>query len=229
MFSIAVVDDHPLLVEGIAALMVRKGGFSIAETGSCAADIEAIALRLQPDAMIVDLNMPGEVFGAIKRVVDAAPGVKIIVFTASTSADDAVRALDSGASAYVLKGSPAQEVIEAIASATRGEIYITPSFSTRVIGALQNRTRERREESARLTVREDQIVRLLLCGKQNREIAIALSLSEKTVKGYMSNLMQKLNARNRLEVVIAAQRLSLAPGTQTPAPQPAPVRDLVAS
>jgi two-component system nitrate/nitrite response regulator NarL len=207
--SIAVVDDHPLLMEGIAALLQRKGGFTLAATGSGTDHIASIAAQHGPDAMIVDLNMPGDAFQAISDTSKAFPETKIVVFTASTNADHAIRALDAGASGYILKGSPSDDLFEGIAAALRGEIYITPAFATKVIGALQSKAVQKKAaQSARLSVREDQIVRLLLCGKQNREIACALSLSEKTVKGYMTNLMHKLNARNRLEVVIAAQKLT---------------------
>ncbi|TCR68509.1 response regulator transcription factor [Bosea sp. BK604] len=209
--SIAVVDDHPLLMEGLAALMQRKPGFSLTAAGAAASDIYAITAKHRPDAMIVDLNMPGDAFQAIADAARAAPEMKIVVFTASTNTDHAIHALEAGAKAYVLKGSPADELIEAIETACRGEIYITACFAAKVISALQNKAQEKKAaQGAKLSVREDQIVRLLLCGKQNREIARALSLSEKTVKGYMTHLMQKLNARNRLEVVIAAQKLNPA-------------------
>lgn len=209
--TIAVVDDHPLLMEGIVSLMQRKPGFALASAGSQASDICAITVKYKPDAMVVDLNMPGDAFQAIADAARAAPNMKIVVFTASTSTDHAIQALEAGAKGYVLKGSSAEDLIEAIEATCRGEIYITPCFSSKVIGALQCKALEKKVvQSTRLSVREDQIVRLLLCGKQNREIASALSLSEKTVKGYMTHLMHKLNARNRLEVVIAAQRLHAA-------------------
>ncbi|QCI63125.1 response regulator [Phreatobacter stygius] len=206
--AIAVVDDHPLLREGIAALIHRRDGFSLAATGSSADDIRTIIATSRPDAMIVDLNMPGDAYQAIAEAAKAAPEMKIIVFTASTSTDHALKALDAGARGYVLKGSSADDLMEAIAAACRGEIFITPYFAAKVIGALQTRAVEKTaHQNNKFSVREDQIVKLLLCGKQNREIASALSLSEKTVKAYMTNLMLKLHARNRVEVVIAAQKL----------------------
>lgn len=209
--SIAVVDDHPLLMEGLAALMQRKAGFSLTAAGSAASDIYTITDRHRPDAMVVDLNMPGDAFQAIADAAKAAPEMKIIVFTASTNTDHAIKALEAGAKGYVLKGSSADDLIEAIEATCRGEIYITPCFAAKMIGALQSKALEKKAaQSTKLSVREDQIVKLLLCGKQNREIARALSLSEKTVKGYMTHLMHKLNARNRLEVVIAAQKLNPA-------------------
>jgi two-component system nitrate/nitrite response regulator NarL len=207
---IAIVDDHPLLMEGVAAVLGRKPGLNVVGTGCCAADIVPLATANQLDAIVVDLNMPGDTFLAIKELQAAFPRTRIVVFTASTNTDHAIRALDAGAGAYVLKGSPAADLAEAIDATGRGEIYITPAFAAKVISALQSKALEKRSaDAARLSVREEQIVRLLLCGKQNREIARELALSEKTVKGYMTNLMTKLHARNRLEVVIAAQRLQV--------------------
>lgn len=206
--SIAIVDDHPLLAEGIAAVLSRRQGFMVSEIGACASDIAGIVRRRACDVVIVDLNMPGDVFGAIGELREIAPGCRVVVFTASVDTEHAVTALGAGAAGYVLKGSSATELLEAIEAALRGEVYITPSFAAKVIGALNNKAAERQSvESTRLSVREEQIVRLLLCGKQNREIARSLDLSEKTVKSYMTNLMTKLRARNRLEVVIAAQKL----------------------
>lgn len=208
--AIAIVDDHPLLMEGVAAVLGRRPGLNVVGTGSSAADILRLATAHHLDALVVDLNMPGDTFQAIKELRAAFPRTRIVVFTASTNTDHAIRALDAGAGAYVLKGSPATDLAEAIEATGRSEIYITPAFATKVISALQSKALEKRSaEAARLSVREEQIVRLLLCGKQNREIARELALSEKTVKGYMTNLMTKLHVRNRLEVVIAAQRLQV--------------------
>lgn len=209
--SVAIVDDHPLLAEGLAMVLSRRPGFNVVTAGSSAPDIAEILRKDAPDILIVDLNMPGDVFAAIREARELAPHCKIVVFTASIDTDHAVKALGAGAAGYVLKGSTASELIEAIESAVRGEVHITPSFAAKVIGALNNKAAEKRAaESTKLSVREEQIVRLLLCGKQNREIARTLDLSEKTVKSYMTNLMTKLHARNRLEVVIAAQKLKPA-------------------
>ncbi|MGO4665283.1 LuxR C-terminal-related transcriptional regulator [Bosea sp. 2RAB26] len=206
--SVAIVDDHPLLMEGIGALLKRWGGFALTATGNIAEDIVSIVRTHRPGEMIVDLNMVGDVFQAIADALKIAAETNIIVFTASTSPDDAIRALDAGARGYVLKGSPGEDLFQALQAAQHGDVYVTPAFATKVIGALQDKAVERQKAiSNRLSVREEQIVKLLLLGKRNSEIARELSLSDKTIKGYMTNLMAKLNVRNRLEVVLAAQRL----------------------
>jgi DNA-binding NarL/FixJ family response regulator len=207
--SIALVDDHPLMIEGILGLLSRAQCFRVLSTGSTARDIIDISSRFHPDVIIVDLSMPGDVYAAIASSIKISPNTKIVAFTAATGVDSAIRALDAGANGYVLKGSSTQELIQAVESVRHGETYITQSFASQVIAGLQNVSlRRAAAEAVRFSIREDQIVRLLLRGKTNREIAVSLKISEKTVKNYMTILMQKLNARSRLEVVIAAHKRS---------------------
>jgi two-component system, NarL family, nitrate/nitrite response regulator NarL len=126
----------------------------------------------------------------------------------ATGVESAIRALDAGASGYVLKGSSTTELLTAIASVQSGETYITQNFANRVIAGLRDASLRRKAvEIVILSIREQQIVRLLMSGKTNKEIAIAIKISEKTVKHYITTLMQKLHVRNRVEVVIAAQKL----------------------
>lgn len=205
--TLAIVDDHPLLAEGLAAVLNRYAELDVVAIRHKATDVVAIVEQYAPDIILLDLNLPGDAFAALEDVRALSVATKLIVFTASTSTDHAVSALKAGAAGFVLKGSQASELMDAIGCVLRGDIFITPSFAAKVIGALQAKEAVRRAaDQAKLSVREEQIVRLLLSGKQNREIAASLKLSEKTVKGYMGNLMSKLNARNRLEVVIAAQK-----------------------
>jgi DNA-binding NarL/FixJ family response regulator len=207
--SVGLVDDHPLMIEGILALLSRAKGLQVLSTGSTARDIIDISMRFRPDVIIVDLSMPGDVYAAIATSIKVAPNTKIVAFTAATGVDSAIRALNAGANGYVLKGGSAKELIQAVESVRHGETYITQSFASQVIAGLRNASlRRAAAEAVRFSIREDQIVRLLLRGKTNREIAVSLKISDKTVKNYMTILMQKLHARNRLEVVIAAQKLT---------------------
>lgn len=206
---IAVVDDHPLLAAGIAVLFQRTPGFRLVATGARAADVVTIAQSKAVDVIIVDLNMPGDAFKAISEASYNMPDVKFVVFTASGNAEHAVRALEAGAKAFIQKGESADELLDAIERVMANEIYLSPQFAVKMIHLLHQKKRSEADgSSAKLSVRENQIVKLLLKGKQNREIAQVLSLSESTVKAYMSSLMQKMRARNRLEVAIAARKLT---------------------
>ena len=207
--SVALVDDHPLMIEAIHSLLSRTDGFDVVGTGTTAHDVVELCHRTHPQVAIVDLSMPGDVYSAMANAIKISPSTKIVAFTAATGVDSAIRALDAGASGYVLKGSSTMELIQAILAVHTGETYITHSFASRVIAGLRDASvRRRAAEAVILSIRERQIVRLLMSGKTNKEIAIAIKISEKTVKHYMTALMQKLQVRNRVEVVIAAQKYS---------------------
>ncbi|WP_395813293.1 response regulator [Devosia sp.] len=204
---VAFVDDHPILLEGMISLFNRSGRFEVVASGDKADAARQIAESHQPELMIMDLSMPGDVFGCIAEIVQRHSDIKIIVFTAFASVDSALRALDAGASGFVLKGSVASELFGAVEAVMNGDLYITHDYASQVLAGLRNKAkRDRQAQAMRLSVREKQIVGHLLQARTNREIAETLSLSEKTVKHYMTTLMSKLHARNRVEVVLAAQK-----------------------
>lgn len=204
--TVAFADDHPLVLEGIASIFRQKEGFAVLGLASNVDEALAVVEQTRPDVLTLDLGLPGDTFSAIRRVCEFWPATKVVVFTASELIDHAVKVLNAGARGYVLKGSTAEELAASLKAVSRGEIYINPSFAAKVITALQtgqSRAAEPRDATSQLSHREVQIIKMLQAGKRNREIAAALKLSEKTVKCYMTTLMQKLNARSRLEVVVA--------------------------
>lgn len=206
--DLALFDDHPVLLDGLATLLSDYSDFAVVGTGTSASDALSVSMSRKVDVAIVDLGMPGNVYEAIQSLRAKAPDTKILVFTASVAIDHAVRALEAGAHGYVLKGSTIDELTDAIRAVFKGETYLSQSFALKVISALRNTAaRKAALQALQLSLREEQVVRLLLRGKTNREIADSLNISEKTVKYYMSILMQKLHARNRIEVVLAAQKL----------------------
>ncbi|MBB3398863.1 MULTISPECIES: response regulator transcription factor [unclassified Rhizobium] len=202
---VAFVDDHPMLLEGIGAVFARHGRYDVVAKGSDAGAARAIVARNEPHLIFVDLSMPGDVYGAITDIA-AAGRTKVIVYTACNSVDLAVKSLDSGASAFILKESISNELFGAVDAVMKGEVFISPSLAGKVIFALKGRRRKEGAAGAKLSHREEQVVALLLKARSNKEIALSLSISEKTVKHYMANLMTKLNARNRVEVALAAQQ-----------------------
>jgi len=216
--QVACIDDHPILLEGLESILSESGKYKVVATGKSSEDAIHIAQKDQPEILILDLNMPGDAFQAIADIRKSSPVTRVLAFTASAGIDHAVRALDAGATGYVLKGSTDEELMQAMNIVLSGETFITPSFASKVIAALRDvSVRRSTARKINLSVREDQIVRLLLLGRTNKEIARQLNISEKTVKHYMSLLMQKLQARNRVEVVLAAQELGeyrAEPGAQ---------------
>jgi len=155
---------------------------------------------------VIDLNMPGDPFECIRQIRRGEQETKVVVFTASSGLRHAIDALQAGANGYVLKGSPLDSLKEAIDAVMIGETYISKGFATKVIAALASP----QSTGIKLSVREEQIVALLLDSRTNREIANHMNLSEKTIKNYMSLLMQKLNVRNRVGLVMAARTLPAA-------------------
>lgn len=207
VIRIGFVDDHPTLLRGIAALFSSDPGYDIVGTGSTADEAVALASRHAPDILTLDLSMPGDALAAIRAIVERGP-TKVIVFTAFANVDLALKALDAGAHAFVLKGRPSEDLHAAIDSVLAGQLFVSPDFSQKLMLAFRNRTKREKElQSARLSAREKQLVECLFEAKTNKEIARTLQLSEKTVKHYMTNLMNKLRVKNRLEVVLAAQAL----------------------
>jgi len=213
--SVALIDSHPITVEGLAHILASQGSFAVVATGECSRDALAIAERHRPELMILDLALPGNAIATISDITSHCPGTKIIVFTASTSLEHAVAALEAGARGYVAKSCPTVELVNAARAVVAGATYVSENFAAGAITALKNASvRKVAMQALSLTAREDQIVGLLLEGRTNREIASDLGLTERTVKHYMTVLMQKLNVRNRVEVAMAAQNLRRTPTTR---------------
>lgn len=214
--TVAFIDDHPVLLSGICQLFALSDEFQVVGVGSTAKDIIEIASSVKPDIMIIDLNMPGHVIEAIAKVANQYKETRLIAFTASSNIDTAISTLEAGALGYVLKGSTLDELTEAIRQVHDGNTYMSPRIAASVIAGLQVNARARSVPRVRFSRREEDVLRFLLQGCTNKEIADSLSLSEKTVKHYMTVLMQKLDVRNRVEVVLAAQELAADGGISKP-------------
>jgi len=199
---IGIVDDHPLLRQGVAAALKRIADFEVVEQGGSAEEAGLIAARYKPDVMLMDVHMPGDSFAAVRAIVSSNSATKVLMLTVSESEDDAYAALEAGAKGYVLKGVSGPELAQAIRSVATGQTFIAPGFASKLISNLQKQNSDERSVDE-LTHREEQIIREVVNGLTNREVGDKLSLSEKTVKHYMTSIMQKLQVRNRVEAVTA--------------------------
>jgi len=212
LVSVAVIDGHPVTVEGLAHVLASQGTFTVVARGASSRDALTIAKGHRPDLMIMDLALSGNAIAAISEITTHGLGTRIIVFTAAPGVDHAVTALEAGARGYLPKSCMTEEIVDAARAVAAGDTYLSQSFGSEVIAALRNASVRRiAMQALRLSAREDQIVHLLLGGKTNKEIASALGITERTVKHYMAVLMQKLNVRNRVEVAMAAQYLKRIP------------------
>ena len=207
LVSIALVDDHPIMLHGLAQVFASHNQYTVLAQGQPAQAL-ALAQAYRPEIMIIGASDPGCLVATVACLTQHCPATRVIVYAGLPGADHAVRALEAGARGYAAKAGGVDELLQAVRLVHQDEIYISRGFATGVITALQNESvRKAALQKIKLNVRENQIVQLLLRGKTNREIATQLAIGEKTVKHYMTSLMQKLSARNRTEAVLAAQEL----------------------
>lgn len=207
LIRVVVADDHPVLLAGMSSLLSSTGRHEIVGQAIDAEGCLELVRTSAPDVIVMDLSMPGDVFRSISQIAARAPDTKIVVFTAFCSLESAIKALDAGATGFVLKGSPSPELLLAIDTVLTDQMFITQQYAGQVMNGLRDRGRRQAlDDAIKLNIREKQIVGQLMQARTNREIAAELRLSEKTVKHYMTGLMLKLKARNRVEVVIAARR-----------------------
>jgi DNA-binding NarL/FixJ family response regulator len=202
---IGFVDDHPLVLDGICEIASSRPGLVVSARGTTVEDALTIARSNLCDVLVCDLGLPGDIIDAVRQLTHERNRTRIIIYTASSQIENCVAALEAGARGYVLKGSHGSELFTAIAEVAAGQTFITPVFASTIIMSIR-RGSLHAEDDHGLTRREDQIVDELMLGLSNREIADKLHMSEKTVKYHMTQIMQKLNVRNRLEVVIEDQR-----------------------
>lgn len=206
--SVAFVDDHPILLDGMVALCSGKSDLDIVARGASAVEALRITEKLRPDVIVLDLCVPGDTMGAVQLITRKYQNTRVIVLATASEMDVATRALGFGVSGFVQKGGTARDLYDAIRAVHAGQTFITPGFAPKIVlSAKVVETRRKAPMGTQLSAREEQIVRHLLKGSTNREIATGLDISEKTVKHYMTVLMQKLEVRNRVEVVLAAQKL----------------------
>ncbi len=205
--QVAIVDDHPLFREGVAHTLSIQPDIEVVAEGESAADAMHIAVERMPDIMLLDVSMPGTGLRAVREITAAFPVIKVVMLTVSEEEDDVTAALRAGARAYVLKGVPARELIRILRAVAEGEVYVTPSLAASLLFEL---TSGRPSSPATnpldvLTDRERQILERVAAGDSNKEIGVQLHVTEKTVKHHMTNILQKLQVRNRVEAALLAR------------------------
>jgi two-component system nitrate/nitrite response regulator NarL len=199
---IAVVDDHPIFREGVVHTLRGARVLDIVGEGATAEDAIHIAQKELPDILLLDLSMPGGGIEATRSIVRISPFIKVIVLTISEREDDVTKALEAGAKGYVLKGTSGSALVETLLAISRGESYVTPTLAARLLSHATRQEPTRAPSLPELTEREAEILAQVARGLTNKEIARALTLSEKTVKHHMTNIMQKLQVRNRVEAAM---------------------------
>lgn len=199
-----LADDHPIFRDGLVASIEETGEFEIVGVGESADDAIRLADELRPDVALLDLSMPGGGIHAAATIRAAGTATQIAMLTVSEEDSDVMAALNAGVTGYVLKGVSADELRRVLKRIARGEAHITPSLAAQVLKLMQAAKTAEPSPIETLTKREEDILRRVAKGMSNKEIANDLSLQEKTVKHYMTEILSKLQARNRVEAAIIA-------------------------
>lgn len=208
---IAVVDDHPLMREGIVLTLGREPGFDLVASGGSADDAVRIAVEACPDVMLLDVKMPGGGVEAAREIAAIRPRILILFLTVSERREHVTAALSVGARGYILKGIGGPDLVKTIRNVYSGETYITPEFAAKLLAFrhdLESDEVHKFDSGHGLTTREAEILQALSLGMTNKQIARKLDLSEKTVKHYMTGILRKLGVHNRVEAVVVSRRLN---------------------
>jgi DNA-binding NarL/FixJ family response regulator len=207
--QIVIVDDHPLFRDGVVNTLNAQPGIEVIGEGASAADALRLAGELLPDILLLDISMPGDGRSAVSRIAAVAPVTRIVMLTASEHEEDVTAALKAGARGYIVKGVSARELVGVVRAVHAGEVYVTPSLAATLLFELTgapSRPRAGASPLDELTERERQILERVAAGDSNKEIGAALAITEKTVKHHMTNILQKLQVRNRVEAAMLAQK-----------------------
>ena len=205
---ILVADDHPVVRDGLVAMLGTQPDFEIVGTAATGREVLRLAQATNPDVILLDLEMP-ELDGVevMKELRAACPEARALVFTAFDTDERIHAALKAGARGYLLKGAPRDELFNAVRVVSEGGSLLQPVVASKLLRRLSEPAAEVAPEPDTLTPREHEVLRLLAEGKVNKEIAVALTISERTVKFHVSSILGKLGAGNRTEAVrVAVQR-----------------------
>lgn len=204
---ILVVDDHPIVRDGLVAVLSTQPDFVVVGEAADGPEAVRLAATLHPDLVLLDLELPGQDgVATLQQLRAVASGVKVLVFTAFDTDERIFGAVRAGAQGYLLKGTPRDELFNAIRVIQAGGSLLQPIVASRLIRHVNRATDPPPVE---LTERERAVLDLLARGLQNKEIAGALQITERTVKFHVGALMRKLEAGNRTEVVTQAAQHGL--------------------
>ncbi len=196
-----IVDDHPVVRAGIRGMLTGQPDLEVVGEASDGAEAVRLAQRLQPDVILMDLRMPGmDGVAAIERIRKARPETHVLVLTTYDSDADILRAIEAGATGYLLKDAPRGELHRAIRAAARGEAVLAPPVAAKIMQKMRAPAEER------LTARELEILMLVAEGKSNKEIAHHLHISQATVKSHLLHIYAKLGVSDRTAAVTEALR-----------------------
>ncbi len=218
MIRVLVVDDHPVVRSGIVALVGSADDIEVVGQAGDGGDAVRLAVALDPDIVLMDLRMPvldGD--EATAAIIAAAPRIRVIVLTTYESDDAILRAIEKGASGYLLKAAPEGKILAGIRSVARGDAALAPSIAAMLVRRLAGTpggSGAHDPGRVSLTDRETQVLALVAQGRSNREAAAELFVSEATVKTHLLHVFEKLGVGDRTRAVTRAMELGLLPAAR---------------
>ncbi len=206
-----IADDHPHFRDGLRALLLSAPDVEVVGEARDGEEVIRLAARLQPDVILMDLNMPGTGgIEATRRILHTSPHISVLVVSMYEDDDSVFAALKAGARGYLLKGALKAEILRAIRAVTSGEAIFGPAIARRLMQYFSTPRRNvPREAFPELTDREREILELIARHETNPEIARRLHLSPKTVRNHVSNIFTKLQVADRAQAIVRAKEAGL--------------------
>ena len=214
---VLIADDHALFRRGLEMVLAGEAGLELVGEASDGAEAVALAGEVVPDVVLMDIRMP-KITGieAARQMKEVAPSAKIVMLTISDEEEDLFEAIRAGASGYLLKDIPLDELADSVRAVHGGQSLINPSMAGKLLTEFATLARRDAEEepakhapAPKLTEREMEVLRLVARGMNNRDIARELFISENTVKNHVRNILEKLQIHSRMEAVMIAVRQKL--------------------
>lgn len=205
---VLVADDHTVVRDGISAMLSREPDFDVVGEAADGAQAVELARRLEPDVVLMDLRMPVlDGVEAMVQIAEAGLRARCLVLTTFDTDEYIFRAIEAGARGYLLKDASRDELFRAVRAIHAGESLIQPAVAARVLDRFAQMARASGRQDETLSARELDVLREMIHGKANKEIALSLSISENTVKTHVASIFQKLDVNDRTGAVTRALQL----------------------
>ena len=208
---VAVVDDHPVVRAGLAALLASADDIEVVGQAPDGEAAVALAAAARPDVVLMDLRMPGlDGVGATARIREASPDVRVLVLTTYETDASILTAIEAGASGYLLKAAPEEEILAGVRAVARGDVALAPALAARLVRQVA-RPAAPAAPAPTLSPRETQVLALVAAGRTNARIALELHVTPATVKTHLLHVFEKLGVGDRTRAVTLAMELGLLP------------------